>query len=366
MLDVSTPDLIDAQDWRKNATARAHQLFKSNQGVANIAALMAAAHPYAIQYIEQAPAVVPFCTFGRPVTTRQDRAYIAARFGSAVHMGPRLKELLSGFGAPLQIRKLSAYSVNSTSFPALIQLRKIEPSDLAQAIPDKPGQQAKWLRALREVVRFEKTFSHRDHSGLWRWAVMTFGRETPSHEEVRDLLDMLQREPEIFNPKWTMAGAIEAQERWHRDLAKQTSEEKFLRSHGFGFEDQFDYAPLPDHGEAGGFEFVALRSGLDLFTEGAAMRHCVSTYVRKVMSGQSRIYSVRKDGRRVATLELSEVGRSWAPVQIKGPYNAQPPKEVQRAAITFVFFENARIKEEREAEKKTMGYWTGVRDGQET
>jgi hypothetical protein len=125
-------------------------------------------------------------------------------------------------------------------------------------------------------------------------------------------------------------------EEWHQVLARRSNEEKFLHQHGFSFEQQVDYAPLPESADMHGFRFTALRSGKDLWMEGAAMRHCVSTYVREVMTGKTRIYSITLDDRRIATMELQPNGRRWHIVQIKGPCNAVPLIGARQAATLFV------------------------------
>ena len=66
-----------------------------------------------------------------------------------------------------------------------------------------------------------------------------------------------------------------------------------------------DYTPLPLLWEHGGLSFVALQTGKALRAEGAAMHHCVATYWRNVVDGKSRIYSIRENGSRVATLEVT-------------------------------------------------------------
>ena len=68
-----------------------------------------------------------------------------------------------------------------------------------------------------------------------------------------------------------------------------------------------DYTPLPLLWKYGGLSFVALQTGKALHAEGAAMHHCVASYWENVAEGKSRIYSIRENGSRVATLELT----SW-------------------------------------------------------
>ena len=66
-----------------------------------------------------------------------------------------------------------------------------------------------------------------------------------------------------------------------------------------------DYTPLPLLWEHGGLSFAALQTGKALRAEGRAMHHCVASYWRNVVDGKSRIYSIRENGSRVATLEVT-------------------------------------------------------------
>jgi hypothetical protein len=52
------PDLIDDGTWREAALARMSEAFPSNRGLWPMYRLMAGAHRYAIDYIEQAPVIV--------------------------------------------------------------------------------------------------------------------------------------------------------------------------------------------------------------------------------------------------------------------------------------------------------------------
>jgi hypothetical protein len=82
------------------------------------------------------------------------------------------------------------------------------------------------------------------------------------------------------------------------------------------------------------------------------MHHCVASYAGNVIRGFSRIFSVRGDGRRVATFEISKSGfllasgeflqspsRKRPPyklIQLKGPYNAEVSHEVEKAIHAFI------------------------------
>ena len=109
-----------------------------------------------------------------------------------------------------------------------------------------------------------------------------------------------------------------------------------------------DYTPLPLLWEYGGLSFVALQTGKALRAEGAAMHHCVASYWQNVVNGKSRIYSIRENGSRVATLELTSrltqhkgpkgIGQHsrYQVSQLVGARNSRPAPEVAKAVGTFV------------------------------
>ena len=64
------------------------------------------------------------------------------------------------------------------------------------------------------------------------------------------------------------------------------------------------------------------------------MKNCVRTYGDKLTHGHARLWSVRKDGARVATLQLG--GSKGQPLvtihEMKAPRNREAPPEVWQAA----------------------------------
>ena len=86
------------------------------------------------------------------------------------------------------------------------------------------------------------------------------------------------------------------------------------------------------------------------------MHHCVASYWQNVVEGRSRIYSIRENGRRVATLEVTGrltqykgpnatatasvrgIGQRsrYQVSQLVGARNSRPAPEVVRAVGTFV------------------------------
>jgi len=53
-----------------------------------------------------------------------------------------------------------------------------------------------------------------------------------------------------------------------------------------------------------GYDFVPLDSAERLAEEAAAMENCVRTYARGIVSNRCRLWSIRKEGRRIADIEV--------------------------------------------------------------
>lgn len=127
---------------------------------------------------------------------------------------------------------------------------------------------------------------------------------------------------------------------------------------------------------AGRVAIEEISTGLGLFEEGEEMRHCVSSYASYCEAGGCRIFSVRMDGLRAATLELKPRGaggrllegfdaekgssrqsaRSWSIEQNRGKRNALVrSKEILEACEAFAldyskaFEKNTKEILEREA-----------------
>ena len=102
------------------------------------------------------------------------------------------------------------------------------------------------------------------------------------------------------------------------------------------------WASLVDADRSGRVSCVEMLCGRDLFLEGKAMSHCVSSYADACRSGGARVVSMRLDGSRCSTLELAPVNKrgerissldfssisqrgsvaKWAIVQHRGKCNA--------------------------------------------
>lgn len=134
---------------------------------------------------------------------------------------------------------------------------------------------------------------------------------------LNDLYDYLGAHYEETLPDAAFEALFQRSEAWHRVLRENRRAI-----------DGVDYGPnlekdtvLPWNGlegtfSIGEFEFTRITTYGDLMDEGDIMRHCVATYVRYCLTGNTSIWSMRlkalkgKKLMRVATLEVAHAGMS--------------------------------------------------------
>jgi hypothetical protein len=89
-------------------------------------------------------------------------------------------------------------------------------------------------------------------------------------------------------------------------------------------------------GRSCGCEIVPITTSADLYREGKLLHHCAGTYAGSVHSGGCYLFSVRKDGAPIATLELVRGKAGVAIGQLRGACNAKAPKEVLRSVNSWL------------------------------
>jgi hypothetical protein len=88
-------------------------------------------------------------------------------------------------------------------------------------------------------------------------------------------------------------------------------------------------------GEAGDFTFVALLSDAEILAESHAMQNCADQYADRIARDKCRLYSIRRKGMRVATLEIGPHPREvnvLAITQLKSRHNLGASAEIWQAA----------------------------------
>lgn len=95
--------------------------------------------------------------------------------------------------------------------------------------------------------------------------------------------------------------------------------------------------PVPfDRQAIDGWEFIALDSEVRLWEEGQAMRHCALDYADHCRESTTLMVSLRRDGRRLATIELqAQPGVGWRVGEVRGFANVKVKSTTFQAAIAL-------------------------------
>ena len=111
--------------------------------------LMAGAHRYAIDYIEQAPVIVLAAAHGNAHVSWSERAFIQEQLRKVCESKAKLRDVMRSYGLPLPLRLLDARVLTARRATVIRRLALMNPSTLAQIIPATRQKQNAWLQALQ-------------------------------------------------------------------------------------------------------------------------------------------------------------------------------------------------------------------------
>lgn len=311
-----------------------------NQGLKPAARAFGLVHERAVQYLAQAPVMV--FSAGVSSDLRTSALHLQFRLHTQCRDGVKLRDMMRDLGYPLPLRRLSPSALFPNHAVAIDWLKRSPPTLLGRIIPVKSGKQRKWLSALSKLCA---SFAFR-RAGLSQ-AMFDWFAEQAALNELTDLGDMadfaIAASRDIagatFNIDWAWPRATEEAALWHDKLTC----EQMLRGTPFSRESIIDAGDHPDTMDAMGLQFVALRTPGDIAQEGSHMRHCVASYIPRVINGDCHIVSLRREGERCATLELS---KTWAVTQLKRRFNKTPSTLEDSASRFYAELAKARAREE--------------------
>lgn len=128
----------------------------------------------------------------------------------------------------------------------------------------------------------------------------------------------------------------EAVSLWHRRAASLSA----LRHEHTAERPGWPALCAPWRSHDGRYDVIALTSAADLVIEGNEMQHCVGGYYDVCRRGDTQILSVRRDGRRAATVEVALEGPIEAPTlkvgQFKAIRNTRPADDLHDVLRDFL------------------------------
>ena len=185
-----------------------------------------------------------------------------------------------------------------------------DPDNLWHSYVDEIGPAIEnWRHVAALISRMRETAQTLDEFDLVRWFVKSQGWAL--------VLDKMQRRA---GWKWLVRSA----QRWeeHRRRLLQADPRPW---------------PVPfDSIAIGEWEFVALSNELELLDEARAMHHCADTYGPQCRCGGYQLVSMRREGLRIATVEIRKRSGVWYLLQAKGIGNSRVCAEVLEAVTGFV------------------------------
>jgi PcfJ-like protein len=175
-------------------------------------------------------------------------------------------------------------------------------AQLLAYMPDSLPRMKLWLLAVAWAgVNYGADFA----KWVARNAARVPGRGVERHcSFLSDIADWVKacREADIlivrpFSPDMALRTVTKLSADWHEAIARDLDGPQY----------SFPEPWLPAT-ELNGREIIPITNAAELYREGAAMRHCARTYADDVMAGRCYMYSVREEGKRVATVEIVRAG----------------------------------------------------------
>ncbi len=284
-------------------------------------------HPRALDLLEVYPGVLYALAIGHGGYAAGEAAL------SAVESGAPLRSVADALALPMWLRRLppEAFCGDLSGLPADEPFgRRIVPR-----LPQRPAEAADWLAAVRFAsIAAGSEFAlwvvrHRLHGGVAsradRLAVLSAYAWHSRHERSGRASELAWSR---WRPEMAPDTAICAAKSWFNRL---------LLCARLPCDRSLD--PWLEPGTVEGLEFVPLTDSAAVLEEARAMNNCTDQYAGALGFGRCRLFSVRRDGHHVATLEVVPHTRESGVLtigQLKGPCNAPAPLTVWQPALRWL------------------------------
>jgi hypothetical protein len=257
---------------------------------------------------------------------------VAVQGVAAVAVGRPLKEIAALVGAPMWLRALPPESfvapIGRLPDSAFFRRR------IANHLPRSPRLAPIWLEAVSDAAKWgdegiavwvarELTRNVRDVSlarlrlvCLWAWQSQQDGSLAVSLSQSR------------WTSSLSFVSAVAQAENWIANIRVACA---------IGMAPITDVWLKPEMVE--GYEFKPIRTTMDLISEAFEMKHCVRDHASNLARDRARLWSIQRNGVRVATLEVG-AGLRGDPYlgvrQLRGRENKAPANEVYRATHNWL------------------------------
>jgi len=233
-----------------------------------------------------------------------------------IERGARLRDVAAVMQIPMALRRVK---------PGAAHLACSLNADwIMSLMPDSLPRMRTWLRAVHDAhIKAGPDFAE--------WVAahaleIPVGSENEILSFLHDLADWVRASNgrdghqfivRPFKPTMSLRTVTKLSAEWHNAVASNLS----------GPQHMFP-APWLPAATVNGLDIIPIENSADLYREGASMHHCVGTYADEVRAGRYYVYSICRDGERVATAGLILNGERARLHQLRGPCNAPAPKQI--------------------------------------
>lgn len=266
---------------------------------------------------------------------------IAARHGSAtrrrkalelVERGAQLKEVADALDLPLWLRRLppEAFSGPISGLPHTEYFSR----RIANHLPRASDDSAFWLESVTFAVKAAS-----ERFALWLAQQPVFAEQgaperlfgvlaayawysSASPTRAKSLVSI------HFRPEIALDTAVCAAKSWLNRLRLVVQLKAGVVSD-----------PWLEPGDANGYVFVPLVEERELLAEAQAMQNCADQYAERIVRDRCRLFSVRRRGTRVATIEIGPHPREAGVLainQLKARHNMPASSEIWQAAHAWL------------------------------
>ena len=234
-----------------------------------------------------------------------------------IERGSRLRDVAAVMQIPMALRRVKPGAAH-------LAVACPNPEWIISLMPDSLPRMRVWLRAVYGA-------HHRAGSDFAEWTARHASQipcqsENELHSFLNDTADWVrashgsdghQLVVRPFKPTMSLRTVTKLSAEWHEAVASNLT----------GPQHTFP-APWFPAAKVNGVEIIPIDNSADLYREGASMHHCVGTYAEEVRAGRYYVYSICRDGERLATAGLILIGDRVRLHEIRGPCNAAVPKQI--------------------------------------
>jgi len=234
-----------------------------------------------------------------------------------IERGSRLRDVAAVMQIPMALRRVKPGAAH-------LAVACHNPEWIISLMPDSLPRMRVWLRAVYGA-------HHRAGSDFAEWTARHASQipcqsENELHSFLNDTADWVrashgsdghQLVVRPFKPTMSLRTVTKLSAEWHETVASNLT----------GPQHTFP-APWFPAAKVKGVEIIPIDNSADLYREGASMHHCVGTYAEEVRAGRYYVYSICRDGERLATAGLILIGDRVRLHEIRGPCNAAVPKQI--------------------------------------